>query len=519
MNEIANLLSRLNDRGVTFWVENGQLRYRAPRNALAREEITILGACKEHIVMFLQKNAKAGAQPHVPDGSAPRFKTAPLTYSQLQHWNRYRLSERPSLRQIAAAIRIQGSLHIPQLKVAVATLVRRHEALRTRIVVHQDIPWQQISETVSCEIAVDDLTELSEGTQEAQVLQAIEQDILEPIQVGSDLLFSLRLVKLGYAEHVLIVAMEHMICDPCSMGIFLMELFSLYSGEITGEPRALPRMQTQFSEYAVWQRNASKSWTERHGAAWDELRTQCRLVRFPDNGLHNIRSAGWGTVPIKIEKKMKEALRAWSRSMRTTLPLSIFSAYVASVLQWCRVSDLLVQYVFDGRTHAGIERSIGYFASVLYLHINLLDRDRLVDLMSKVTQEYCRAYERADFSYLEAQVPPPEFVRNTTFNWVPQGSTIDTSELDGTPNALNCTPIQFLHPMIKSLEHDAEPAIVLYDTDDDIIGGIHYPLGRFSSGSMQRFTHNFVAFINSMVNGQDRRVKDLFIPDAGPVPG
>lgn len=508
----ADVLGSVCKKGVKLWSENGKLHYRAPKGALTQEEIECLRASRGRIVALLEGTADTQtiAEPRLEP--RPQLACAPLAFSQLAHWNLYQLSRRRAIRQIASAMRLRGRLDVGALQKGLAEILCRHDALRTRIVVVDGVPVQQSSGPADCELRVDDLTTTSGSVREAEVIRIIEQHVLEPIDVGVGPLFGARLLRLRDNEHVLIMAMEHMISDAFSMGILLRDLFTAYVKAVKGHAFSLPAIPVQFADYAVWQRNAQRSWIQEHGKYWNERVAGCQRLRFPeDQNLQTASHEGWGVVPLKIGRELKAELREWCRLRRTTLVMSVFTAYVGLVLCWCDVSEAMVQYVTDGRISPKIENTIGFFASTLYLRIGLLEDDSFVDLMNRVTGEYCQAHEHADSSYMAAQVPRPEFTRNPLFNWVPDGSKIDLSALDASEDAITCSPIRFAHPMLKELALDHEPVTLLYDTDDEVVGDVHFSLNRFSVDTMERFGRNFLMFVGALLREPEGRVKDIFL--------
>lgn len=510
MDRIADVLGSVRKRGVRLWSENGQLHYKAPKGALTQEEIERLRVSRGQIVALLERATGAEtAEPKLEP--RPRLDRAPLAFSQLSHWNLFQLSERRAIRAVASATRMRGRLSVNALRRSVAEIVHRHDALRTRIVVLDGVPIQEISESGDCEPKVDDLTALSESFREVEVKRIIEEFILEPIDVAVGPLFGVRLLRLRDDEHVLIVAMEHMISDMFSMNILLRELFTAYMQALKGRALSLPAIPVQFADYAVWQRTAQRSWIEKHGAYWNEHLAGCQRLRFPeDRSSPTETHLGWGTVPIRIGRDLKAELREWSRLRQTTLVMSVFTAYVGLVLRWCNASESVFQYQSDGRVSPNIENTVGYFASVLYLRMGLLEDDSFLDLMNQVTEEYCKAYEHADFSYMAAQVPCPEFTRNAYFNWIPQGST-DLSDLNGSEYTITCSPVRFVHPMLKKLELDHDPGILLHDTDDEVVGYVYFPLNRFSIDTMEKFGRNFLRFIGALLRQPEGRVKDILL--------
>jgi len=461
------------------------------------------------IVALLERAASAEAgEPTFEPSPGPDH--VPLTFSQVAHWNLYQLGQRPAIRQIACATRLLGRLDLDALRSSAAWIFRRHDALRTRIVIYDGLPTQEIDETRDCELNVEELSGLPESFREVEVLRLIESFILKPIDVAAGPLSGVLLLRLGENEHVLIVAMEHMVSDAFSMDILLRELLATYAQILRGRAVSLPKVLVQFGEFALLQRRAQGSLLEKHGPYWNAHLAGCHRVTFPpDYSSLNESRSGWGTVPVQIGRDLKLELRKWCRRMRTTLVMSVLAAYIGLTLRWCNVSEAVIQFQTDGRVSPAIENTIGYFASVLYLRIQCLERDTFVDLLKRIIDEYCKAYEHADYSYMEAQVPRPEFTRNTCFNWVPQGSKVDLSDLDGSEDAIACYPLPFAHPMLRNLERDTEPVILLYDTDGDTVGGIHFPLNRLSKETMERFGRNFLVFIGALLRQPEGRIKDI----------
>jgi hypothetical protein len=127
--------------------------------------------------------------------------------------------------------------------------------------------------------------------------------------------------------------------------------------------------------------------------------------------------------------------------------------------------------------------------------MELFETDTFAGVMRRAMAEYCQAYDHADFSYWVAQVPRPEFTRGMCFNWVPLGSRLEIPELAGSEQSITCSSVPFEHPMLKGLEVDYEPGVLLYDGEDDIVGYVYYPVDRLSAATMHRFARNFTNLI------------------------
>lgn len=506
---IADFLGAVRRKGVRLWSQDGRLHYKAPKGALSTDEVERLRGSRSEILTLMERASVAElAEPKLE--RRPTFDRAPLSFAQLARWYLHQLDTRPALRQIVSALRLRGRLDVSALQSSVTEIVRRHDALRTRIVIRDGVPSQEISASADSEIRLDDLRTAPEGLRDAETIRIIEQHILKPIDFAVGPLCGVRLVRLRDEEHVLIVAMDHMISDMFSLNILLRELFTAYTQALTGGTFSLSAIPIQFPDYAAWQRSMQDSWVERHGAYWERRLRECRRLRFPeDPGVQGTARSGWGRLPARIEKGFKMQLQEWCRLRKTTPVMAVLTAYAALVLRWCGEAEAVIQFQSDGRVSSNLDSTIGFFASALYIRVALLEEDDFLDLMQRVTEEYCRAYEHADFSYLAARVPRPEFTHNSVFNWVPPGSKLDFSPLDGSQHALVVAEVEFEHPALKSLQLDNEPAILFHESQGELVADIYFPLQRFSVPTMEKFAGNFVPFVRTLLTRPETRVRDM----------
>lgn len=497
-------LEAIRSKGVRLWLENGQLRYSAPKDAIAQQDIERMRALRDDIVALLARDGRA----EMYNGRAEHH--VPLAFSQLAHWHLFRLHERPAIRQIASATRLRGKLHVGLLQRSIEEVVRRQSALRTRILVVEGKPVQHIVETCVPELRMRDLSSESSQGREEELTRLTEEFILQPIDVTNDPLFGVILVKMHDLEHVMIVAMQHMISDVASMNIFLREMFGNYVELLKGRPLPLLAMPVQFADYAVELRDSERTWLERHGAYWNDRFAGCGRLRFPSGqGTPEGVVGEWAHVPIHIGQELREELRGWCKLRRTTLPMSIFAAYVVLLQRWCGVTDGVVRYMSDGRTRPELEGTIGFFASVLFLRVTLRQEDIFTDLLNRVTSEYCEAYQHNDFFYMSATASPPAFSRNPSFNWVPQEAAIEFPALNGSDDMLTACTMPLSNVMLKRLGLDQEPGVLLFDTGTEIVGGVHFPLDRHSVETMKRFGRNFMLYINALLRRPDQLVREL----------
>ena len=505
--DITEVLRSVRGKGAHLWTRDGQLHYKAPKGALTPDEIQILRASKDRIIRLLDRSLSAQAFEPVLIPRA-RADLAPLTHAQRAHWNLYGLDRQPSYCPVQSATRLRGRLNLDCLRICLAAMVQRHEALRSRIVLCDGTPMQEIASSATCPLETRDLQGLSEAGRHVYIQQTIENINFEPIDVTRMPAIRAWLLKLEEEDHVLLLAIEHIFSDHFSMNILLRDLFAAYAQTLQGQPLCLPDISMQLADHATWQQSVHGAWLGKHQAFWRQRIDSYGRSRFPPSEKLQVRSnAGWGFAPVRLGMELKTGLTDWCRQQRTTLVMGAFTVYAALALRWCQASSAIFLYETDGRNSPRIEHTIGYFASSLYLCIELRDSDTFTDLLERIIEEYCRAYEHADASYLEAQTPRPLFTHNTCFNCVAHSPRIDLDDME--QSALECSTYPVDANVRNVLERDTEPYMALIERGQEIVGGVQFPANRFTLADMEQLGRHFVVFVESLVRSPQTRIKEL----------
>ena len=413
--------------------------------------------------------------------------------------------------------RIAGPLNIGALRRCFSAIVARHDALRTRIAIYDGVPVQEVEDQrdLTDLVKLEDWSLISEDKQRSEISRLLEAP--DVVDVTRDPLFTVRLARLSPEQHILITMMEHIVSDGLSISILLDELLTGYRQIAHGLDISLPAIPLQFSEYALLQRASTAAWLRENGQYLTEHFAGCDRVRFPDDRRSAAESEGWGVAPFKISNRIKSELAAWCRSRKTTLVMGTLTAYVSLLLRWCSTRDTVVLFQSDGRSSRDVGNAIGYFAFPLYLRIQLCKNHTLLDVLHAVMQEYCAAYDHADFSYMESLSTRPGFTRNSCFNWLRQQEVTEHQGL--APKQGGSTePVLFIREalettLLKHISRDTEPMMGFIEGPHDITGGIYFPRNRFSVASMERFARNFFVFLAALREEPWKRAADIALVD------
>ncbi|MBI0379469.1 amino acid adenylation domain-containing protein, partial [Streptomyces albiflaviniger] len=180
----------------------------------------------------------------------------PLSFAQQRLWYLDQLMPDSVFYNMCDAYRVRGPLDLDALQRALRMLVERHETLRTAFVEQDGVPYQvglapdapvvrRAAEVVRIELA---------ERNEEGVRDLVAAEARTPFRLADGALMRVVVARLAEDEHVLVVTMHHIVSDGWSVNVLVDELGRLYREYVTGAPAALPRLDIQYADFAVWQR-------------------------------------------------------------------------------------------------------------------------------------------------------------------------------------------------------------------------------------------------------------------------
>lgn len=437
MSPVNELLSSLYQRGVSILSENGQLHIRAPKGALSSDEFRNISALKSQIIAALE-------QVIIGDSIQPRAANSsiPLTALQAIVWRGVG-SGKKHTRACTVAVKILGELNIPCLERSIAEVVRRHESLRTRILVVGEAPIQCIDRYVEYRLKTVDVSDVHGSAAAARMARLIEEFVKEEIEWEVGPLFGARLFKLSADEHVLVISLDHMITDGISNGILRKEIWTSYIEAVQGLPCSLPAVTVQFPDYAVWQQQTLDAWMGKHGNYWKSRLIGAPRVLLPfDDGLTEAQSPVGKVVDIPFGEALSLRLRHLARREGVLLSIVALTIYVAAMCRWCGQRDLTWIFVDSGRDRPELVNMIGWLVNHLFLRLEVSLSDSLLELLGKVKGVLYAAYDHRDRNRVPLLIPeyairPSSFLY---FNWMAETDSALTCKDPGQPAPISLQP-------------------------------------------------------------------------------
>ena len=302
-------------------------------------------------------------------------------------------------------LRLLGELSVPALRAALSEVVRRHESLRTTFVAVEGQPSQRVLAATAMPLGMIDLGSLGPREREEELARRVREHAERPFDLALGPLFRGSLVRLGPADHAVLLNQHHIVSDGWSTGILVREMVALYgffAAGAAGAPSPLPELTIQYPDFAVWQRRwLTGEVLERQVSYWRErLAGLPSLLELPaDRPRPAIRSDRGSrhafALPLETLRKLKELCRQTGVT-EFMLLLGVFQALLSRLTGQ---EQLAVGTVIANRGRSELEPLIGFFANTLVMRGDLSGRPSLREVLLRSRESALEAYAHQDLPF------------------------------------------------------------------------------------------------------------------------
>ena len=444
---------------------------------------------------------------------APRQRPgepAPLSFGQEQLWFLEQMDPGAAVYHLPAAIRCEGELRIEVLARALAEIVRRHEALRTRFTLADGRPVQSPAPPPEADrlLPVRDLAALPAEAQEAEAGRLAAEEARRPFDLTAGRLLRAALLRRGPRRHLLLLTVHHLGADAWSVGLLLGELAALYAAFAAGLPSPLPEPAVQYADFAGWQREALQGETlERLLAHWRE-RLGDRPAAFelpPDHPRPAVQAHRGARVPVAVPPAAAAALRRLGREAGAS-PFASWLAVLAALLaRWTGHGDVVVGTAAANRPEVAVEKLIGLFINTVVLRADLAG-----DPTFRAVLERCRETALAAFSH--AELPFQRLVEHLRPERDPSRGPLFqiffTVQEGGLP-ALELDGLTMRPEPAYAGGAEFDLAVALTAREDGVDGWIDYDADLYEEATVRRLADRLAAFAEAAAAAPDRRISEL----------
>ncbi|KMS65923.1 hypothetical protein ACH49_30090, partial [Streptomyces leeuwenhoekii] len=255
---------------------------------------------------------------------------APLSYAQQRLWFLDRFEPGSTEYTTLSVLRLRGPLDESALRTALDGLVARHEALRTTFAEQDGHARQVIHPPYPVPLPADDLT----GRGEQALDALVEREAATAFDLATGPLLRARLARLAPDEHVLVLAVHHIVTDGWSVAVLGRDLGELYAAARDHRAPDLPALPVRYADFAAWQR-ARTDRAERDLAHWRRTLDGLAPLELPtDRPRPAVRTRDGALVTFHLPPELTDRLRAAGRTADATLYMTLLTACQILLARW-----------------------------------------------------------------------------------------------------------------------------------------------------------------------------------------
>jgi amino acid adenylation domain-containing protein/non-ribosomal peptide synthase protein (TIGR01720 family) len=443
-------------------------------------------------------HAKSGGAPSIsiPTLPAERRVHPPLSFAQERMWFLHQVASDKSVYNILEGVRLSGPLDVAALDAGFQEIIRRHEILRTSFTPVEGQCEPKIAAAPAWRLTILDLEKTKSA---AEVLSVVREETRKPFDLVRAPLLRATLLKSAEDEHVLLLAMHHIVSDGWSFGVLLRELKELYRAHARKEAPAIHELQIQYADYAEWQRQrfAGKAldsqlayWKRELAGASPELLLPTDHPRPAVQSFHGQRYG------FELPESLTGRLKEFSLQQGVTLFMTLLAGLKVLLARYTGQRDLLVGTVAAGRDHREIEGLIGLFANTLALRTNVTPTLSVADFLKRVREVCINAYlhQEAPFEKVVAHVEPERDLSRSPifqvmFAW--QIPVLEDWQMEGL--RLARLPVE-----MESETAKFDLSFIVGENRGRLLGVIEYSAGLFEVRTISRLCAHFCRVLEGM---------------------
>ncbi len=333
---------------------------------------------------------------------SPDLGRPPASFGQEQLWFLDQFAPGQATYHVPCVLRISGPLDPGALERALGGLFARHEVLRTRLVADgRGGPVQVIGPVAPAVLEVVDLAGSGPGDGLAGLREFVLARAMRPFDLAVGPLARWWLVRLGEAEHALVMVFHHAVFDGWSAGVLVRDLAALYGGEVSGRGSGLGELPVQFADFAVWERERLRGeFLAGLESYWRGVLDGFETVRFPADRPRPVVDCFDGALAERMtDAALLAGLREVSSQEGVTLFVTLMAGLLALLHRYTGQDDLVVGTVSANRNRRALAPLIGFLVNTLPIRCDAHGDPSFRELLARVREAVVGAFAHQDLPF------------------------------------------------------------------------------------------------------------------------
>ncbi|WP_395607831.1 amino acid adenylation domain-containing protein [Pseudomonas sp. B22129] len=482
---------------------------------LARRFIGLPLEKRQLFLQALQKEGVDFSRFPIPAGVEVEDRQA-LSYAQQRMWFLWQLDPASGAYNLPGAVRLKGALNLGAMEQAFASLVLRHETLRTVFQRQADDRLVQVAVEPSLAIETLDLSTLVPAEREQAVSAAATRQSLLPFDLEHGPLLRVQLLKLDHHEHVLLLTLHHIVSDGWSMNVLIDEFIRFYDAHERNDTPQLPALPIQYSDYALWQRR----WLEAGEQARQLDYWQARLgdehpvLELPTDRPRPAMPSYQGTRHnFAIDPDLAAQLRSCAQKHNVTLFMLLLGAFNVLLHRYTGQGDIRIGVPIANRNRGEVEGLIGFFVNTQVLRTELTGQTRVTELLQGIKEHAlgAQAHQELPFERLVEALKIERSLSHTPLFQVMYNHQPVVADIAAVSTASGLE-LALVEWQGRTTQFDL--TLDTYEKSGTLHAALTYANDLFDAPSIERMARHWISLLHAMVADGERRVGELPMLDA-----
>lgn len=456
--------------------------------------------------MLLESKSKSAGQPQII--KTEERENYPLSFTQERLWVLTKFEDASRAYHMPAAFHVTGNLDINILGKAIGLVVERHEILRTIFVEKNGIPMQVVLPASAINIKPEHIVLNNGVTAEEMLVKNWQQPF--DLEKGP-LLRSLVLDHPG--GRILSFNMHHIISDGWSIGILFKEVVKAYSLLKTGNGEALPELELQFKDYALWQRNyLNDEEKERQLHYWKSeiFPDQPPVLELPTDFYRpEIKTYEGATQHFAFTEQQLKGLTQLAHQCGASLFMALISCVNILLKKYANQNDIVIGTPVAGREQLQLQNQIGFYINTLAIRTKMNGKEPFAELISRQREQFLKSFEYQNFPF-EMLVESLQLRRDLS-----RSPLFDVMVVLQNMEGLSTDDMKHLDTDIQLERVNLSSGVTKYDLTFSFAEGkalnleLEYNTGLFTAETISRMTEHLGRIFDAVIENPAIEIQNI----------
>ena len=382
--------------------------------------------------------------------SLPLQATYPLSHAQKRFWVLSHFKDGSAAYNVANAFIIEGKLDMGAFKKAFASVIERHEILRTIFIEVNGEPRQQILAASESNFNIEEHDLRNNPNAAAFIKQQQEAGSRQTFDLAHGPLLRVVVNRIADDRFVLLFCIHHIISDGWSKGILIKEVLTFYKNYSSNNNAPLPSLPVQYKDYAAWH----NAMYQTQAGYWRQkfINGIPKLNFLTDFERPKVLTFFGAMIMQRITPSLTQSLRNKAIEHNISLNNLLFALYGLLLARRTNQPELVIGSLSSGRSHIDLENLAGVFINFLPVRLSIQRQMDLNAYLSSSNKALVEAYNHQDYPFdlmVEDCIKQRDVSRNPFFdtmvNFHLQNDLIDKNLLannDEAGAAISIAPYQ-----------------------------------------------------------------------------